>query len=116
MKPCAVRIWTDRLEESRDFYTKVLPFVVKVDGTADGWIILGTDSIDLILERDGGDWSARYTALSLWVDDIHETVRQLRNRGVNIVSGPTRQDWGGWLCDFQDNTGNTLTLVQNPEP
>ncbi|MEM9282804.1 MAG: VOC family protein [Verrucomicrobiota bacterium] len=115
MKPCGVRIWTDDLAKSRAFYTEVLPFKVNVDGMADGFVIIGTDSIDLILEADDGGWSARHTALSFWVDDIHATTDELKEKGVEFVSGPEQQFWGGWLADFKDCTGNTLTLVQNAD-
>ncbi|NRB75919.1 MAG: hypothetical protein HRU46_16285 [Verrucomicrobiales bacterium] len=64
MKPCGVCTGTTDLEKSRLFYTEVLPFTVKVDGIDDGFIIIGTESIDLILEADDGEWSARHTALS----------------------------------------------------
>lgn len=114
MKPCAARIWTDSLEKSLQFYTEVLPFSVKIDGSKDGWIIVGTPSIDLILESDDGEWSSRYIGLSFWVDDIQQTYAELSEKGVEFVVPPKRQDWGGWLADFKDCTGNTLTLVQNP--
>ena len=115
MKPCGVRIWTTDLEKTRSFYTKVLPFTVKVDGAADGFVIIGTESIDLILEADDGEWSARHTALSFWVDDIHATADEMKAKGAEFVSDPEQQFWGGWLADFKDCTGNTLTLVQNPD-
>lgn len=113
MKPCAVRIWTDKLEETCAFYTETLPFEVKIDGSKDGWIIIGTPTIDLILEKDDGDWSTRYTGLSFWIDDIQSTYQELKAKGVEFTSEPKQQDWGGWLVDFKDNTGNTLTFVQN---
>ncbi len=114
MKPCGVRIWTDKLAESRQFYSQVLPFEVKIDGEGDGYVIIGTQSVDLILESDEGEWVGRHTALSFWVDDIHESHRELTGKGVEFVSGPEQQFWGGWLADFKDNVGNVLTLVQNP--
>ena len=114
MNPCGVRIWTDKLEETRAFYTETLPFEVKIDGAEQGWIIVGTPSIDLILEADDGRSSSRYIGLSFWVDDIQETYRELSEKGVQFVDPPTKQEWGGWLADFKDCTGNTLTLVQNP--
>ena len=113
MKPCAVRIWTDQLEETRKFYTEILPFEVTIDGSKDGWIIIGTPSIDLILENDDGKWASRYTGLSFWVDNIQETYEELSAKGVEFVAPPKQQDWGGWLADFKDCTGNTLTFVQN---
>ena len=115
MKPCGFRIWTDDLAASRAFYTGVLPFQVKVDGFDQGWVIVGTPTIDLILESDDGAESSRYTGLSFWVDDIHATHRDLSGKGVHFVSDPQQQEWGGWLVDFKDCTGNTLTLVQNPD-
>lgn len=114
MKPCGVRIWTDDLAASRAFYTEVLPFSVKIDGLEGGYVIVATDSIDLILEKDHGEWSSRHTALSFWVDDIHEQYRNLVEKGVEFVAPPEQQFWGGWLADFRDCTGNILTLVQNP--
>lgn len=114
MRPCAVRIWTNRLEKSLRFYTEILPFSIKIDGSEDGWIIIGTPSIDLILEADDGEWSARYIGLSFWVDDIRQTHVALCDQGVEFVAPPKQQDWGGWLADFKDCTGNILTLVQNP--
>lgn len=115
MKPCGIRIWTDKLEESRAFYTETLPFKVNVDGSDQGWIIIGTPSIDLILEADAGAESSRYIGLSFWVDDIQATYGELTEKGVEFVSEPKQQEWGGWLADFKDCTGNTLTLVQNPD-
>jgi predicted enzyme related to lactoylglutathione lyase len=115
MKPCAVRIWTDDLDKSRAFYTGALPFEVKIDGADDGYIIIGTPSIDLLLEADDGEWVGRHTALSLWVDDIQETWKEMTARGVEFVEEPQQQFWGGWLADFKDCTGNVLTLVQNPK-
>ncbi|MDA7922013.1 VOC family protein [Verrucomicrobiales bacterium] len=115
MKPCGLRIWTNRLAESRAFYTEILPFKVNFGGSDQGWIIIGTPSIDLILESDEGAESSRYTGLSFWVDDIQTTYRDLSEKGVEFVSPPQKQEWGGWLADFRDCTGNTLTLVQNPD-
>jgi len=103
------------LEKSRSFYTEVLPFAVKVDGIDDGFVIIGTESIDLILEADDGEWSARHIALSFWVDDIHATADEMKAKGVEFFSGPEQQFWDEWLADFKDCKGNTLTLVQNPD-
>lgn len=114
MRPCGLRIWTNKLEESRAFYTETLPFKVNFDGSDQGWIIIGTPSIDLILEANDGSESSRNTGLSFLVDDIQATHRDLTDKGVEFVSAPQQQDWGGWLADFKDCTGNTLTLVQNP--
>ena len=45
--------------------------------------------------------------------DIQSTYRELKEKGVEFVSTPEQQEWGGWLVDFKDTTGNTLTFVQN---
>lgn len=115
MKPCGVRIWTDRLPESRDFYTQTLPFEIKFDGFEDGWVIIGTPTIDLILEADDGIESSRYVGLSFRVDDIQHSYMELQSKGVEFVNPPVKQEWGGWLADFKDCTGNVLTLVQDGE-
>lgn len=114
MKPCGIRIWTTDLEASRLFYTETLSFTLKIDGARDGWIIIGTPTIDLIVEIGGKEEASRYVGLSFRVDDIHAVYDDLREREVYFVSPPAQQPWGGWLADFKDCSGNTLTLVQNP--
>ena len=113
MKPCGIRIWTNQLQQTKDFYTKTLPFEIKVDGSKDGWFVVGTPTIDLIIELDDGAESSRYLGASFQVEDIHDTYRELCEKGVEFNGAPKQQEWGGWLVGFKDNTGNVWTVVQN---
>jgi catechol 2,3-dioxygenase-like lactoylglutathione lyase family enzyme len=48
--------------------------------------------------------------LCLQVDDIQETVAQLRRQGVE--TGDAKAEPGGWLAFFKDPDGNELCLWQ----
>ena len=46
---------------------------------------------------------------SLQCDNVEATHRQLSQRGVEFVEGPTRQPWGTY-AKFKDPDGNTFVL------
>ncbi len=51
----------------------------------------------------------RHTAV-FEVDNIKETIEQLRSKGVKIVVEPVQQFWGGWNAVIADPDGNEFIL------
>jgi catechol 2,3-dioxygenase-like lactoylglutathione lyase family enzyme len=116
----AVRVFTSHWDEALAFYRDVLAFPLVFSDPAMGWaqFDLGTASIGV--ERcDPADEESvglvgRFTGISIEVEDIHEVHEQLAAQGVEFVSAPTAQPWGGILADFRDPDGNVLTLLGRP--
>jgi len=52
--------------------------------------------------------------VSLTVDDVARTYEELAKRGVDFVSPPAKQPWGGVIAHFRDPDGNVLTLLGAP--
>ena len=54
--------------------------------------------------------------INLAVSDIHAATERLREAGVEFSRPPERESWGGWVATFRDPDGNTLQLMQQPQP
>jgi catechol 2,3-dioxygenase-like lactoylglutathione lyase family enzyme len=113
----AVRVFVTDWERSLAFHSETLGMPIAYSGAEMGWAELDTGAAHLALERvdtdddESADLVGRFVAVSLQVDDVQATYDELRSRGVEFVSGPERQPWGGTLAHFRDLDGNVLTLV-----
>jgi catechol 2,3-dioxygenase-like lactoylglutathione lyase family enzyme len=52
--------------------------------------------------------------LNLAVDDVHAVHDRLRSAGVPIRRAPELEEWGGWVCTFEDPDGNLVQLFELP--
>lgn len=115
----AVRIFSQRFEESLGFYRDSLGFPMLFE--ADGVALFATGNCDLVLERlEHGDMehrnlTGRFVGVSFRVADAMEAYEALQQRGVRFDDVPELQDWGGTMAHFFDPDGNVLTLVSGPK-
>lgn len=113
----AVRVFVRDWERSLEFYSETLGMPIVFSGPDAGWAELDTGAAHLALERvspddeESAELVGRFVAASLRVDDIETTYRELRSRGVEFLSEPEAQPWGGTLAHFRDLDGNVLTLL-----
>lgn len=114
--PVALRVFVLDLAVSRDFYESILGW--KLSAGHEGWLCYSTATIDIVIElvhpghpEDEG-LVGRFTGLSLLSVDIHADYERLKSLGVSFTHAPSRRAWGGWLADFLDPSGNTITLLQ----
>ena len=127
-----VEIVTDRPEETAKFYTEVLGFRVKArdhierpEGGLDlTYLDLGGTVVELIayhgvaldpapkLEHLG------YRMIALEIDDMDETARYLKQKGVDIVWGPVKRPTYA-RAEIRDPNGFHIELrqwFQTPRP
>lgn len=116
MRVYGVRIFVDDYPAARVFYAETLGLSIAWEMAEHGAIGFAAGAAQLIVECIAGDAEesalvGRFVGLSLQVDDIEATYRQLQERGVVFVGPPERQFWDGTLAHFKDPAGNTLTLL-----
>jgi catechol 2,3-dioxygenase-like lactoylglutathione lyase family enzyme len=109
--------------KAKSFFTNVLglrfvsedPFAVTFDSNG-----IGVRLVDVSSVKDFKP--APFTILGWSVDDIQETVRGLRERGVTFerYAGMTQDDLGVWVAPsgakiawFKDPDGNTLSVAEH---
>jgi predicted enzyme related to lactoylglutathione lyase len=103
-----------------EFYTKRLGFTVFTDQPfGDGgqrWIELkiGGAQTKLVLftSDDYKDMIGKSVSFTLGVDDLDRTYAELRDKGVEFESPPTKQPWGSYAT-MLDSEGNKLLLSQS---
>jgi catechol 2,3-dioxygenase-like lactoylglutathione lyase family enzyme len=115
-----VRVFVTDWARAIGFYTDTLGMQATFRSDEMGWAQLATGGAQLALERanpadlESRELVGRFAAVSLRVSDISTTHRVLAARGVEFVSAPEKQPWGGVLAHFRDPDGNVLTLLGNP--
>ena len=114
----AVRIFTFKWGEAVEFYRDVLGFPLEFCGEEIGWAQFNLSGASIGLERCDDPTDAesqalvgRFVGVSLEVENIDETYKQLVEKGVEFTSAPIKQGWGGTLAHFKDLDGNILTLL-----
>jgi predicted enzyme related to lactoylglutathione lyase len=76
------------------------------------WIELGIPGAEtrLVLFRFGDDLKpGGQMNITFWAEDVEETVRELKSKGVTIVMEPKKADWGT-AAAFQDLDGNRFLI------
>lgn len=117
MRVYGVRIFVDDLVAAHRFYAETLELPVAWEMVDQGVAGFDAGGVTLIVEHqepddnEGRALVGRFVGLSLAVDDIDATWRQLVARGVTFTSPPKEQFWGGVLAHFRDPAGNVLTLL-----
>ena len=97
------------------FYTEKLGLRLLTDqpfSEAQRWIELGIPGADtrIVLFNFGQDLKpGSKMNITFWTDDVEATARELKNKGVQFVMEPKREDWGT-AAAFKDVDGNTFVL------
>lgn len=112
-----VRVFVTDWQRAIHFYAETLEMTVAYRSDEIGWAQLDTGEAHLALELvDISDPEScgligRFVGVSLQVADIVGTYKFLAARGVDFISPPEKQVWGGVLAHLRDPDGNILTLV-----
>ena len=113
----AVRIFTTDWNRSVAFYRDLVELETKFADESMGWAEFDLGGPSLGIERiDADDPEARelvgrFIGISIAIPDMHQTYSTLMERGVEFLSAPEPQPWGGVLAHFKDPDGNVLTLL-----
>ena len=82
-----------------------------------GWAQFELGAADIALERcspednESESLVGRFVGVSIEVDDVNDTFRELSAKGVEFAGEPAVQPWGGTMAHLKDLDGNLLTLV-----
>jgi len=68
--------------------------------------ILGAEAV--LAEQEAG----HRLALTVRVEDVDATFRELEDKGVRFIKAPTDMPWGHRNADFMDPDGNIWTLYK----
>ena len=113
----AVRVFTTDWDRSVAFYRDQVELGLKFADESMGWAEFDLGGPSLGIERVDGDdpetrnLVGRFIGISIAIPDMDQTYATLKERGVEFLSAPERQPWGGVLAHFKDPDDNVLTLL-----
>lgn len=113
-----VTVYTDRMEESIEFYTKIFSFkVVRSYSPKPGMDItfLEDDNgavLEFIQEESTPKYEGKGISIGFQVNDIRRTYEHLKKHNVVIVNGPIEMPNGVKLMQAIDLNGLELGFVE----
>ena len=116
MRINVIRIPCRNLSESMEFYEQALG-LKKVYGSAEeGFIGFQLENAELLLEvQEPVEFECgRYLGFSVEVEDIYTFFRESSDRGVDFITPPQHQDWGGVIAHLHDCNGNSFSVTHQP--
>jgi catechol 2,3-dioxygenase-like lactoylglutathione lyase family enzyme len=80
--------YTPNAEEVRAFVRDKLGF--EYNDIGNGWLIFDVPAADFGIHPS----NKPYHSISFYCNDIHQTVEELKSRGVEFTSGIDEEEWG----------------------
>ena len=106
-------IKTEQMDSARSFYGDVLGMEVAMDH---GWIITlvgqGLAAPQISFASEGGSGTP-VPDLSLEVENLDDTIRQIRGAGYDIEYGPVTEPWGVRRFFVRDPFGRLLNILSH---
>ena len=121
MKMGCVTVNTAKMEESIEFYTRIMGFKVKrsFSPRPDMTITFLKDDSDVLLEFISGEGIEAYQgkglSLTFDVKDINHAHKHLKNHNVEITFGPMEMPNGVKLLNAKDINGLELGFIEEPK-
>ncbi len=119
-----VSIFVEDQDRAKAFYTEKLGMELRADnelwpGADSRWLAVAPPGAetDIILYKFDDNWEhyrstfQKSQSLTLQCENIDETYRLYKERGVEFLGEPETQFWGRFVM-MLDCEGNTLILVQ----
>lgn len=118
----AISLFTEDLEASKEFYTKVFGAAV-LGGDEEACAVQFNNVIlNLLKSSAAGDLvgegnvakptAGKRTQMSIWVKDLDAEMARLKERGVVFLSGPEVKPWGLRIVTFDDPAGHNWEVAQ----
>jgi predicted enzyme related to lactoylglutathione lyase len=107
-------IQSERMEESRNFYTEFLGFQVAMDM---GWIVTvvspSNPTAQISLVRGAAAVASQVSSLSVEVDDVDAVHAEAVARGVPIVYPLTDEPWGVRRFHVTEPNGVIINIMSH---
>jgi len=96
------------MDRAVKFYRDVLGLTLKFQSP--GWSEFETGETTLGLHPASAANPPGAVELGFGVPDLHESHRELTEKGVQFTMPPTKQDFGGELAQFVDSEGGRCSV------
>jgi len=111
IKVWSITLTVSDLERSKAFYEKVLGLNKKYEYSS--YVGFECGGVEIGLRPKATIEIGRDSAsIEFLVDDVDEEYRKLASKGVEFISKPHDEPWGGRQASFRDPDGNLLEITE----
>jgi len=112
MKPSAIMIHVQNIEEGLAWYEKAFPNAKREHIDSFDFTLLKVDDFDLeIVRADEKVSSGKSGTVLYWcVADLKEALIRFQNLGATLYRGPLKIENGRGMCQLEDPFGNLIGL------
>ena len=117
----AITLVTDDLADSKAFYQRVFGFAVCYEDSESAVFRFGDTLVNLLAvsaapeliqpARVASAQAGSRVVFTLQVSDVDALCADLRERGVELLNGPTDRPWGPRTASFQDPSGHIWEIA-----
>lgn len=112
-------LWTDKPDETINFYTDVLGFIVRERNDDWGWASLAKDDVEIMLakpnEHTPFDKPVFTGSFYINTDNVDAAWQQVKDK-AKVCYEPENFDWGMREFAIYDNNGYLVQIGQNTGP
>ena len=116
LKGIAPILTTEKLDETIDFYTKVLGFECDVNDQTYGWASVSRDNVTIMFGAPNAhipfDKPEFTGSLYMYTDDVDSEWEKI-NKNISVCYPPETFDYGMREFGFYDNNGYLLKYGQS---
>lgn len=104
------------LEDSLQFYTKILGLKIKIHDQKNGWAeLIGPEGTTLGISQENSQFTIKAgtnAVITLTVEDLESARLELLNKGAQVIGHIIELPGDARLQTFKDLDGNMLQLVE----
>jgi catechol 2,3-dioxygenase-like lactoylglutathione lyase family enzyme len=104
----SITFYVSDLKKAARFYEETLGLERKYEFSSYVGFECGGVEIGLIPKPKGGAPCDTSPTVQLLVDDVDQSCRELKMRGVEFTKEPHDETWGGRQATFKDPDGNVI--------
>ncbi len=118
----AITIFTEDLEATKHFYSKVFALPVEFEGNTSVVFKIGDTLINVLSSTSAGELVEPATVapreagarmvFTIHVEDVDMLCAQLTAQGVELINGPMDRPWGVRTASFKDPGGHIWEIAK----
>jgi len=118
----AVTLFTEDLDKSKEFYTKVFGLPLEFEGDTSAVFKIGETLINLLKissadelvtpAKVGSPDDGARLVFTVHVDDVDAMCQKLTAQGVELINGPMDRPWGIRTASFKDPGGHIWEIAK----
>ena len=116
----SIQIFVSDVEKAKKWYSEVLDMKVIEEYPEIKSMVMELNGAKFYIETPCPEWGEGWdkvkiggrTPIIFVTDNIHQTVKELKKKGVKFVEEVSKRSWGEYKAVFADPDGNEFNLIE----